>query len=1108
MGNTFLLSAVILAFVCVTWWYARFTSRLLKRCQQEVAAMEQRALANAAELQASYSQTLKEINERQHLEDKYRESEARFAAFMRHFPGSATMRDLQGRYVFANETFEKAFGHDPGAWLGRGLEDVWPSDRARRFQSLDKQVLATRLPAENVEAIVEGEVQQFWLMKRFPILNGDGHTMLVGDISLDITDSRQAEEALYQEKERYRILAEESPLGIAIISKKGTYKYLNPKFVEMFGYTLADIPQGRAWFGRAFPDPQERRRAMAAWFEDLQPVRPWVPRPRTFTVACKDGAAKTINFRAVTLTDGDHLVIYEDDTGRHRAQEALKQSELKFRTLVNTIPAVVFRGYADWSVEFFDHKIEALTGYAPEAFASRQLKWSDLVLPEDLPGARDAFMEALHTDRAYIREYRIRHKNGGILWLQSRGKIMCRPDGKIDYITGVFFDITRQKEMEEALRAERNRLETVTRHMGAGLAVISKDHRILWANKVLREAYGDCVGESCFTAMRHSRETGLECGVREVLEGREKVVHEYQTWDSQGRHTWSELITTPVRGESGEVDAALQLVLSVTERKQAEEALRESEKRYRLLAENVRDVIWTADLDLKLTYVSPSVLLLCGYTPEEAMTKEPAEVLTPASLELALSMLTEALTLEDQAAPKSAKTWTLELEILCRDGATVWTETKASFLRDGEDRPVGILGVCRDIGERKRSELALLRREAILEAIGFAAERFLKAVSWEDHIQEILEQLGQAAAASRAYIFANQPGADGAPATSQRYEWVAPGILPQADNPAIQDLSWQEAGFHRWAEELSQGGLIVGHVNTFPPGEQEVLAPRGIKSILVVPIFVGQAWWGLVGFDECLRERDWSPAELEALKAAASIMGAAFLRERAQRALTASEEKLRSLSYRLLDAQESERKRLAAELHDELGHALLTLKLQVESLERQLEPVQVTQKNAAGQILRFIGQTLEEVRRLYLDLTPGDLEDLGLTAALRALIEDFAALRQEMTCTIALDNLEGLFPLPVQTAIYRVVQEALTNIGKHAQANRVSLAVKRAPDQVAFCVEDNGQGLDPAKVLSAKKTLGLLAMEERVKFLGGSFELASQKAQGTRISFSIPLLSG
>ena len=146
---------------------------------------------------------------------------------------------------------------------------------------------------------------------------------------------------------------------------------------------------------------------------------------------------------------------------------------------------------------------------------------------------------------------------------------------------------------------------------------------------------------------------------------------------------------------------------------------------------------------------------------------------------------------------------------------------------------------------------------------------------------------------------------------------------------------------------------------------------------------------------------------------------------------------MRYLASQLLSAQEDERKRLSRELHDELGHALLTLKLQVGSVEEQLLPQQVTLKKEAEKILEFINATIEEVRRLYLDLSPGDLEDLGLTTALHSLVDDFSQLQKHIRWTIKLDNLDGLFALSTQTAIYRIVQEALTNIGKHAKPKKV-----------------------------------------------------------------------
>ena len=227
-------------------------------------------------------------------------------------------------------------------------------------------------------------------------------------------------------------------------------------------------------------------------------------------------------------------------------------------------------------------------------------------------------------------------------------------------------------------------------------------------------------------------------------------------------------------------------------------------------------------------------------------------------------------------------------------------------------------------------------------------------------------------------------------------------------------------------------------------------------------------------------------------------------RRQVEEALRYSEQKLRSLTAQLLTAQEVERKRLAMELHDELGHSLLMLKLTLESLEEQLQPEQVSLQNEVKNILRIISMTIGEVRRLYLDLSPGDLEDLGLTAALHSLIDNFVALQKNIEWTIKLDNLDGLFPLPTQTTIYRVMQEALTNIGKHAHPNQVSLEIKKQDERVSFTVNDNGKGFDRNKILTEKKTLGLLSMEERVKMLGGAFELWSQKNRGTRISFTIP----
>ncbi|MFZ2088532.1 MAG: ATP-binding protein, partial [Desulfobaccales bacterium] len=199
------------------------------------------------------------------------------------------------------------------------------------------------------------------------------------------------------------------------------------------------------------------------------------------------------------------------------------------------------------------------------------------------------------------------------------------------------------------------------------------------------------------------------------------------------------------------------------------------------------------------------------------------------------------------------------------------------------------------------------------------------------------------------------------------------------------------------------------------------------------------------------------------------------------------------------------------ELHDELGHAFLAIKLQLRTLERGLTPEQKTLAEDIEALYPFIDGVLDKVRRLYFDLSPGNLEDLGLTGALRQMLDEFAKHHPDIRWKVKLDNLDADFSLPTQTVFYRIVQEILTNIGKHAKSSRVSVKVKRNPNAALFTVEDNGCGFDTSRLHSLddpNQGLGLAAMAERVRMQGGTLEIISRENQGTRIACTLPLGSG
>ena len=146
---------------------------------------------------------------------------------------------------------------------------------------------------------------------------------------------------------------------------------------------------------------------------------------------------------------------------RNNIEEAFRESEEKYKLLLKNLPSIVYKGYKDWSVEFFDDKIEQLTGVDVHKINSKQITMLDLIVDEDIESARESFIRALKTDKSYVREFRIRSLTGKIHWMQERGQIICDDNGRIEYVSGVFFDISERKHAEEILRQSETRLKAV-----------------------------------------------------------------------------------------------------------------------------------------------------------------------------------------------------------------------------------------------------------------------------------------------------------------------------------------------------------------------------------------------------------------------------------------------------------------------------------------------------------------------------------------------------------------------------------------------------------------------------------------------------------------------
>jgi signal transduction histidine kinase len=222
------------------------------------------------------------------------------------------------------------------------------------------------------------------------------------------------------------------------------------------------------------------------------------------------------------------------------------------------------------------------------------------------------------------------------------------------------------------------------------------------------------------------------------------------------------------------------------------------------------------------------------------------------------------------------------LGIVRPDGSQRWLQADAVPLFAPDGSVTRVVSSFIDITDQKRNQEALRRRDAILEAVAFAAEKLLTAPEWTHSIDEVLAQLGAATAVSRVYIVPAGEAGSAADDEPRLYQWTAPGVSPRADIGGPARPSLTSHGLGRWEAVLRAGGTVEGRLRSFPPDEQVMLAEQGVCSLVLVPIFAGSSWWGFIGFDDCDEERSWPASAVEVLKSAAGTIGAAILRRRAE----------------------------------------------------------------------------------------------------------------------------------------------------------------------------------------------------------------------------------
>jgi PAS domain S-box-containing protein len=514
-----------------------------------------------------------------------------------------------------------------------------------------------------------------------------------------------------------------------------------------------------------------------------------------------------------------------------------------------------------------------------------------------------------------------------------------------------------------------------------------------------------------------------------------------------GTKFWVQVETTLVK--NGEGTPICHMALSnIAERKRAEESLRENEENLRAILLTAMDGFWLADMQGRLLNVNETYCRMSGYSAQELLTMNISDLeITETPNEIAARIQKIMMQGEDRFESRHRR----------KDGSIIDVEVSVQHRRITGGRNVAFL---RDITHRKQAEEALHRANAILQT-----------------------------------------------AMDQSPAGIAIAEAPEGTLLYVNDAGMRIRGGTR--ETIVKKIAISQYVDTWQLLD---LDGRPLKSD-DVPLARAILFGETCNREFLIRHMDGNhrivlanAAPIRDTKGHVIAAVVVFLditeRKRMKNAL-------RLLSSRLLTSQEEEQRRIAMELHDQTGQDLNVLKLYLEALKSRLRKDQAALKAECDKILTYIDRIIEDVRRLAHGLSPSQLDALGLCAALKALIRTFSE-KTRIPIRFNIDALDKAFPSQAEIVLYRLFQEALTNIYKHARAKTIQIDVGRQGDAISIAIRDDGQGFDPdlfgrGDPTRVERGMGLSAMEVRAHMIGAEFTISSQPNEGTEIKLLVPI---
>jgi PAS domain S-box-containing protein len=997
--------------------------------------------------------TVQDITEQKLAGETLHKTNETLAALIRYSPLAIIGTDLDSKVMIWNPAAERIFGWKEEEALGR-KNPIVPEGKESEYQALRERVRQGEpyLARELVRKKRDGTLIHLDASSA-AIYDADGKAILLFALFQEITERKQAEEALKKTNAQLQTLIHTIPDMVVFKDVAGRHVIVNKAVEEVIGHSKDEIT------GKTVEDLLPPGPAAACRKSDEEAMKRSVPSHAQERMVRVDGREAYFDMVKAPMVDPEGNVIGlvaigRDVTEHQQIEDALRKSEANYRALLEQASdgiAVIDRQgrYLDVNSRMCD-----IMGYSQEEFLKLAIK--DIVTSADL-SAIPARLPELLAGKTVISERLMRRKDGSTFPMEISAKMI--PDGRL---CGIHRDISERKQVEEALKAamlkaqeEKTKSEAVIAAIGDQMVILDPDYKVIYQNRSAVDNIGDHAGEICYKAFENKAAICEGCPV--ALSFKDGLVH-------RGERTAASVVGTlhlditasPLKDASGKVVAVIEMVKDITERKRAEALVRESEEKYKNLVELSADIIYLSDKDGNQIFMNDQAFKALEYSPEDVIGRPWSFLIHPDDREASFKVFTAMI-------EQQIDMFNFENRYVTKSGKVINVLHNVSILRNEHGDIVGTQGIARDITQRKQVEDRL--------------KLFSRAMEEATDGVQIVDLEGR-------IVYSNK-------ALEEMFGYTAGELTGRHVN---------ELGVER---EFSSRVIIPGIIQT-GSWSGELMSVR--KDGSQFPVWLSTALVknekgesiALVGIIRDITERRKAEAALRKSHVELEVL----VHERTAE-LRMINEQLSMFSSYLQEAREKERTAIAREIHDELGQSLTALKMDLSWLKKRLPKDQKPLLEKEASMSELVESTIQTVKKISSELRPGILDHLGLTAAIEWQAEEFQK-RTGIPCLISIVPEEILPDKERSTTIFRIFQETLTNITRHAKATKVSVRLEKEDGRLILEVKDNGKGITE-KQLSDLKSLGLMGIRERAASWGGHVNMKGVRNGGTTVIVHIPL---